>query len=76
LIDGDQLIVEAKSESRAPEGYQILRQERTSARWKQALTLPYEVDADKVTAKLEHGILDLWLPKAERIKPKQIAVSG
>jgi HSP20 family protein len=75
-IDGDHLVVEAKSKSRAPEGYQTLRQERTVARWKQTLSLPYEVDADKVTAKLEDGILDLWLPKAERIKPKQIAVTG
>ena len=37
--------------------------------------LPGEVNADKVEAKLENGILSIVVSKAEIAKPKQISVS-
>jgi len=36
--------------------------------------LSFEVEADKVEAKLEKGILHLTLPRAEADKPKKIEV--
>ncbi len=39
-----------------------------------SLTVPDGVDADKVTAKLEDGVLTVTLPKAEQIKPREIKV--
>jgi HSP20 family protein len=33
-----------------------------------------EIDPDRVSAELKHGVLMLKLPKAERVKPKQIEV--
>lgn len=33
-----------------------------------------EVDQDKITARLSHGVLMLELPKAEKAKPRQIDV--
>lgn len=38
--------------------------------------LPIAVDADRAEAHGEHGILTLFLPKAEAAKPKRITVSG
>jgi HSP20 family protein len=43
--------------------------------YKRAVTVPDGVDADKVSAKLEDGILTVTLPKAEGRKPRQITVS-
>jgi HSP20 family protein len=40
------------------------------------LTLSVPVDADKVEAQLEHGVLRLLLPKAEAVKPHRIPVQG
>jgi HSP20 family protein len=37
--------------------------------------LPSDIDADKVDAKLENGILSIVVSKAEIAKPKQISVS-
>lgn len=34
----------------------------------------YGVDADKITAKLDNGILKLTLPKSEKAKPKRIQI--
>jgi HSP20 family protein len=36
------------------------------------MTLPWQVDADKVQAKLVDGVLTVTLPKAESAKPKKI----
>jgi len=39
-----------------------------------SLTVPEGVDADKVSAKLEDGVLTVTLPKAEQVKPREIKV--
>jgi HSP20 family molecular chaperone IbpA len=33
------------------------------------------VDADRIQAKVEHGVLTVTLPKAERAKPREIQVT-
>jgi HSP20 family protein len=39
------------------------------------LRLPCEVNADKVAAELQNGVLTLTLPKAEAAKPRKISVT-
>jgi HSP20 family protein len=43
--------------------------------YSRSVTLPYAVQADKVTAELKDGVLRLTLPKAEALKPRKIAVN-
>jgi HSP20 family protein len=50
------------------------RKERPEGTFNRALTLPTEVDADRVEARYADGILSLTLPKAEQAKPRQIAI--
>ena len=57
------------------EGENYHRQERGSGNFTRSIQLPFEVDADKVEAKLEKGVLELKLPRAETTKPRKIAVS-
>ena len=40
-----------------------------------SFSLPYAVQADKVSAELKDGVLRLTLPKAEAIKPHKITVN-
>lgn len=42
--------------------------------FKRAVSLPFEVDPSKAEATFEHGILRIWLPKAEHAKPQRIQV--
>ncbi|WP_269540344.1 Hsp20/alpha crystallin family protein [Cerasicoccus fimbriatus] len=46
-----------------------------TAQYRRSLTINDDINADKVTAKLEDGILTVSLPKAEARKPKAITVS-
>ena len=51
------------------------RRERRAGTFDRAVTLPVEIDADAVQAECRDGILALYLPRAERDKPKSIAIS-
>ena len=50
------------------------RRERESGTFSRALTLPGDIDSDKVDAKFVNGMLTVVIPKAEAQKPKQITV--
>jgi HSP20 family protein len=52
------------------------RQERGFGAFARTLELPVEVDADKVEARLCHGVLTITLPKVEAAKPRRIAVKA
>ncbi|NUP07307.1 MAG: Hsp20/alpha crystallin family protein [Polyangiaceae bacterium] len=50
------------------------RRERAEGSFNRTVTLPTEVDAERVDARYADGILTLTLPKAEETKPRQITV--
>ena len=50
------------------------RKERAEGAFNRTVTLPTEVDAERVDASYADGILTLTLPKAEEAKPRQITV--
>ena len=50
------------------------RRERESGKFTKKITLPYQVEADKIKAKLENGILSVTMPKKAQEKPKKITV--
>ncbi len=60
----------------APKGYSTHRSERSSFSFARTFELPAKVDADRVEARLENGVLTVTLPKAPEAQPKQIAVKG
>jgi len=50
------------------------RRERTAGKFSRILDLPKDVDPEKIEARMVDGILTVVIPKAERAKPRQIAV--
>jgi HSP20 family protein len=50
------------------------RKERAEGSFNRTVTLPTEVEAERVDARYADGILTLTLPKAEQAKPRQITV--
>jgi len=50
------------------------RLERRYGKFTRSFTLPTMVDADKVIATFENGIMNITLPKRAEFKPKQITI--
>ncbi len=66
---------ERKSENKE-EGEGYTRTERTYGSFYRRFTLPDTADADNISAKTEHGVLKLHIPKKEKALPKKISVEG
>jgi HSP20 family protein len=71
-----QLLIQGEGQLEEPAEGRWHRRERGQGRFQRLLELPAAVDADKVEAKLENGLLYLTLPKAEEARPRRIAVRG
>jgi len=56
------------------EGESYHRQERNHGRFSRSLQLPFHIEAGKVEAKYDRGILRITLPRAEADKPRKISV--
>jgi HSP20 family protein len=55
------------------EGY--YRMERSFGQFRRSLTLPEGVDADKIAATFDKGVLEVRVPKPEERKPRRVAIS-
>jgi HSP20 family molecular chaperone IbpA len=73
-VDGDQLAIEAELALTVPQGMSPSHAEVTLSRYRRAFTLSKELDADKVSAELNHGVLKVRIPKAAHAQPRKIAV--
>ena len=58
-----------------PEKAALHRRERLAGRFDRAVTLPVEINADRVKAEYRDGVLALFLPRDESEKPKSIKVA-
>ena len=73
---GNELTVKGERKPTAVKDAVWVRQERPSGQFTRSVTLPVLVDADKVEAKYEQGVLHLTLPRSEAGKPRKIAVKA
>jgi HSP20 family molecular chaperone IbpA len=66
------LTVRAHTEDRPPPGYSLVHQEYQSGDFERAFTLSEEVDAGRIEAQLNDGVLRLFVPKATRAEGRRI----
>lgn len=70
-IDNDMLSISAeKKEEKNTSVEKFTRKEFSFSSFKRTFSLPEQVDAEKVTANYENGVMVLVLPKREEAKPK------
>ncbi len=73
-VQGKYLELSGERRIDIPEGFEKRRVERDVNSFTRSFTLPYDIDVDKVDAKLESGLLTLTLPKAASEQLKQITI--
>lgn len=66
---------ETKTEDRQ-EKERFVLQERRYGKFSRSLRLPSNVDAEKVTADYENGVLKVFVPKSEVAQPRKIAINA
>jgi HSP20 family protein len=74
-ITGDVLTVKGERQfAHEVKDESFYRVERTYGKFERNIPLPMPVQADKVKASYRDGVLEVRLPKADEVKPKQIKV--
>ena len=75
-VTGNTLTISATSasEREETEGEYLLREIRRGS-FTRTVALPEGLEPDRATARFEHGLLALSVPKAEIVKPKQIRIT-
>jgi HSP20 family protein len=58
------------------ENTDVRRAERLTGRFSRRFTLPETTDADRVTAKIRNGILEVVIPKLPEVQPRRITVEA
>jgi HSP20 family protein len=73
-VQGNELSVKGRRNMIEDENVTYLRRERGAGEFVRFLTLPVEVDAERVEATLKDGVLNIALPKAETARARKITV--
>jgi HSP20 family protein len=60
---------------KADAGTQVLYRESTDTDYRRVFELDPAVDAAKITANVEQGLLTIHLPFSERVKPRKISIA-
>jgi len=72
---GDTLTIKGERKAKSEvKGEDYYRCELCYGKFSRSVALPAAVDAGKVEANYENGILEITLPKAEEAKPKKVEV--
>ena len=76
LHDNTLTITAEVNREETKEGERRIVSERRYGRFQRSIRLPDAIDADKVGANFDNGVLTLTLAKSEASKPRQISVNN
>ena len=73
-VENNELTIVGRRSMPSIEGTLIHRESRQE-NFRRAFELDPSIDAEKISAKIEQGVVTLTLPKAEQVKPRKITVA-
>jgi HSP20 family protein len=82
-VNKEELIIQAKENTLRiagrktidyPENVSLHRRERLSGMFDRTIALPMQIDPDGIKAEYNDGLLALFIPRAERDKPRTIEI--
>jgi len=71
---GKELTVRGRREPLDEKGLTYQRQERGTGEFSRVISLPVEIEPDKIQAHLKEGVLTVRLPKSDRIRARRIEI--
>jgi len=73
-IEADTLTIEGEIDLEMPGGMEASHAEVSLPRYRRVFTLSKELDAGKVAAEFNQGVLKLSIPKAEHAQPRKVEI--
>ena len=73
-VENNELTILGRRSMPSVEGT-LLHRESRQENFRRAFELDPSIDAAKISAKIEQGVVTLTLPKAEQVKPRKITVA-
>ena len=73
-VENNELTIVGRRSLPAVEGT-LLHRESRPENFRRTFEIDPSIDAGKITAKIEQGVVTLTLPKAEQVKPRKITVA-
>jgi HSP20 family protein len=72
-VENDTLTIKGKRNV-AASGGRALHRESSSLDYRRAFELGREIDRSRVSARFDQGVLQVFLPKSEALKPRRVEV--
>ena len=66
--------IRAEQQVEQQEGVRYYLRERPAGTWLRSFELPVAIDANRIEARLQNGVLTLTLPKAPETKPHKVQI--
>jgi HSP20 family protein len=76
IKDGVLTVSGERKAEREERGKDFYRAERAFGSFSRSLSLPENVDADKISAEFDKGVLEIRIPKPEERKPQRIQIGS
>jgi len=76
LLDGHLTVRGERKRPQPSDGSSWVHAERPFGAFERRIAVPKGVDADRITASMDNGVLSLIVPKPERLKPKTIGIAS
>lgn len=73
-VQDNRLTLFGRVSNPAPEGAQLIHQEYHVADFLRSFILSDDVDHDRITARINNGVLEVELPRTPRSQPRRISV--
>ena len=73
-IENGVLTIEGRARIDGPQGYELVGQEYGVGRYRRDFTLSDAVDSEGIKARVRQGVLEVTLPKHEKVKTRKIKI--
>jgi HSP20 family protein len=74
FADGVLRIAGRQETANRGKSWALVRQERSTGEFEKTLRIPTKIEAERISAAFNNGILTVTMPKAEEVKPKTITI--
>jgi HSP20 family protein len=73
-VENNVLTIKGQARVDVPEGYELVGQEYGVGKYRRDFTLSDAIDAEGIKARVQHGILEVTIPKREEVKTRKIKI--